>query len=218
MGYTLYDGYQTGGAVVRAALAEIGADFDVVITDLRRKDQQSTEYTRVNPRQQVPALLMQDGEVMTETAAILLHLADRHPEAGLLPEPGTKAHGQVLRWLIFCATNLYEGESRKLNPDRYTTGDPEPVRDAARAFIDRNYRVLEGAFADGPYLLGEDICVTDLYVWMLAQWHHDFDWLGAKCPGVMRCIRTVMDRPAVREVHLDQFGPGLGLGPLPPLE
>jgi glutathione S-transferase len=216
MNYQLYDGLQTGGAVVRAILAEIGVPFNVVTTDIRTGVQKSDAFSAVNPRQQVPALLFPDGQIMTETSAIIVQLADLHPDSRLLPPLGSAQRGQALRWLSFCATNLYEGESRKLNPGRYTTGDPEGVRMAAREFIDRNYLVLEGAFGQGPYLGGDQISVTDIYIWMLAQWHHDFDWLEEKCGKVVRCIRLVMDRPAIRKVHDDQFGPGLGLKPLPP--
>lgn len=213
----LYDGLQTGGAVVRATLAEIGVEHDIVTVDIRTGAQQSDSYCKINPRQQVPTLVLPDGAVMTETSAIVIHLADRHPEAGLLEAPGSAMRGQQLRWLTFCATNLYEGESRKLNPDRYTTGDPEGVRAAARDFVDRNYLVLEGAFSEGPFLAGGRLSVTDLEIWMLTQWHHDFDWLSRRCPKVLRCVESVMARPAAGRVHEDQFGPGLGLKPLPPV-
>ncbi|MDF0604023.1 hypothetical protein P1J78_25295, partial [Psychromarinibacter sp. C21-152] len=61
---------------------------------------------------------------MTETSEIIVQLADYYPDSELLPPIRSPERGQVLRWLAFCATNLYEGESRKLNPGRYTTGDP----------------------------------------------------------------------------------------------
>ena len=216
MSYTLYDGLQTGGAVVRATLAEIGAPHDIVTTDIRTGVQRSKAYSSINPRQQVPALVFPDGQVMTETSAIIVQLADLHPDAGLIPEIGTPERGNVLRWLAFCATNLYEGESRKLNPGRYTTGDPDGVREAARHFIDINYLVLDTAFDDGPFLLGPQVSVADIYIWMLAQWHHDFEWLERNCGKVFGCITAVMARPATGRVHEEQFGPGLGLKDLPP--
>jgi len=150
--YRLHDGLQTGGAVVRAALAEIGTPHDVILTDIRTGDHLSDTYSALNPRQQVPTLIFPDGQIMTESSAILVHLADRYPEAALLPSPGSALRGQTLRWLAFCATNLYEGESRKLHPDRYTVGEPDGVRTAAHDFIDRNYLVLETAFSNGPFL------------------------------------------------------------------
>ena len=216
MTYRLHDGLQTGGAVVRAALAEIGTPHDVILTDVRTGAHLSDTYSALNPRQQVPTLIFPDGQVMTESSAILVHLADRHPDAGLLPPPGSAPRGQALRWLAFCATNLYEGENRKLHPERYTIGEPGGVGAAARDFIDRNYLVLETAFSNGPFLLGEPMSVTDLYIWMLVQWHHDFEWLDRRCGKVVRCVQNVMERPGVARVHDEQFGPGLGLKPLPP--
>ena len=216
MTYTLYDGLQTGGAVVRATLAQIGAPYEVVTVDIRTGIQSSDSYSAINPRQQVPSLIFPDGQIMTETSAIIVHLADCHPGSQLLPSMCSPDRGQVLRWLALCATNIYEGESRKLNPGRYTTGDPTGVAAAARDFIDRNYRVLETAFGNGPFILGDALSVTDIYIWMLAQWHHDFGWLGERCPKVMRCIYAAMEQPAISRVHDDQFGPGLGLKTLTP--
>ncbi|MDF0604015.1 hypothetical protein P1J78_25245, partial [Psychromarinibacter sp. C21-152] len=96
------------------------------------------------------------------------------------------------------------------------TGDPAGVAAAARDFIDRNYLILEAAFDRGPFILGDVLSVTDIYVWMLTQWHHDFDWLAKRCPRITECILAAMERPAISLVHNDQFGPGLGLKALPP--
>lgn len=211
--YRLYDSRQTGGVAVDAALTEIGADFEHVVVDIGKGDQFSEDFTRINPRQQVPALQLPDGTVLTEVIAILMHLADTHPEAALAPPAGTFERAQVNRWLSFLATNVYEGEKRRVSPSRYTA-DPDgeqAVVDSAKDYVARQYEVFEGCLGDGPYVQGDRIGIIDIYLWMLVQWWGDFGWLKRTCPKTLRLVETVMERPRIKPVHLARFGPGLGL-------
>ncbi|MFQ5937483.1 MAG: glutathione S-transferase N-terminal domain-containing protein, partial [Acidiferrobacterales bacterium] len=135
--YKLYGTRQSGSAATEAVLAEVGEAFEHVEVNTSRGDQFSEEYTRINPRQQVPALELPDGSIITEGIAILMHIADTHPEVGLAPPCGTVERGQLNRWLSFFATNVYEGESRRIRASRYST-DPngaQYVVDAAKEYI-----------------------------------------------------------------------------------
>ena len=123
MTYKLYNSPGTGSSCVHAALTEAGADFELIGLDYDGGELQSDWYTKINPRQQVPTLQLPDGSIMTESAAILLHLADALPDSGLAPAPGSSERAQVNRWLLFAATNLYEGELRRGYSDRYSS-DP----------------------------------------------------------------------------------------------
>jgi glutathione S-transferase len=212
-GYTLYDTRQTGGAATAAALAELDIDYEHIEVDTRADQQFSAEFTRVNPRQQVPVLRLPNRMLLTEGIAILLHLADAHPEAGLAPRCGTPERDQLMRWLSFFATNVYEGESRRVRPYRYTTdkNGAAGVKAAARDHIARHYQIFEEVLRDGPYWRDERFSILDIYVWMLVQWWGEFDWLERECPKVTRLVITTMARPSVEPVHLAHFGPGLGL-------
>ena len=108
--YRLYGTRQTGTCAAHAALAEAGASFELIEVTTGEGQHLSEAYRRINPRQQVPALELPDGSIMTEGTAILLHLADAHPAARLAPAPGSPARAQLDRWLIFFAVNVYEGE------------------------------------------------------------------------------------------------------------
>src|SRR5262245_53876006 len=118
--YTLYGTVQTGTCAVEAALEEIGAPYRMVEVTTKEGAHLTEAYRAVNPRQQVPSLALPDGSVVTEGPAILIHLADSHRQAELAPEPGTPMRAQHDRWLIYFAVNVYEGELRKVFPDRYT--------------------------------------------------------------------------------------------------
>ena len=92
--YRLYGSLGSGSAAVEAALAETGASYEVAVIDTKEDAHLSETFRRINPRQQVPALQLPDGSVMTEGSAMLLHLADAFPEADLAPRPGTPARAQ----------------------------------------------------------------------------------------------------------------------------
>ncbi len=210
--YKLYDWNQTGGTSVRAALAELEIPYDLVEIDIRSGAQITDDYTRINPSQQVPSLELPDGSILTENTAILMHLADTHPEADLAPRCGTVERAQINRWLSFFAMNVYEGEYHRIRPERYTT-DPsaaQGIADAATASVKRRYDIFEDAIGDGPYFRGDRFSILDIYVWMLVQWWGDYEAMRRDHPKTLRLVETVMDRPKIKPVHEAQFGPGLG--------
>ncbi len=211
--YKLYDWNQTGGTSVRAALGELEVLYDLVEIDIRSGAQFTDEYTRINPRQQVPSLELPDGSILTENTAILMHLADTHPEADLAPHCGSVERAQINRWLSFFAMNNYGQEIRRLRPERYTTDQSaaQGIVDAATAIVKRHYDIFEGAIGDGPYFLGGRFSILDIYVWMFVQWWGDYDGMRRDHPKTLRLVETVMDRPKIKPVHEAHFGPGLGI-------
>ena len=210
--YKLYDGHGTGGVTVRAALAEIEAPHDIVEIDLEAGGQSTDEYTRINPCQQVPALELPDGSVLTENIAILMHLADSHPQAGLAPPCGSVERAQINRWLSFFAMNVYGPEYLRMRPAFYTT-DPsgaDGIAEAATAYLTRHYGIFESALGTGPYYLGDRFSILDIYVWMIVQYWGNYDGMRRDWPKTLRLVETVIERPRIKPVHDAQFGPGVG--------
>ena len=198
--YKLYWDVGTGAFVVQALLEEAGARYERIAVSLDGEEQRAADYLAVNPMAQIPTLILPDGTVMTESAAIVLHLADAHPEAGLAPRPGTPARARFDRWLLVMATNLYETCLRVYDPDRYTA-DPAgeaAVSAAARAQFDRGFDLLEREVLEpGPHVLGEAFSALDPYLAMLAWWHKDLPALLARSPRVARICESVRQRPAI---------------------
>lgn len=205
--YELFGWKLTGSLAIEAALTEAGADFKITPVNLKAGETRTEAFTAINPRQQIPALRLPDGSVMTEGAAILLHIADAFPDMRLAPVPGSPERGQHDRWLFFMAVNVYEGELRKLNPGRYTIDESgaEAVQKAANAYVDRHYEILNEQIKNGPYVLGGNFTVLDIYIWMLAQWM-DQEWLTAECPKIKQLADTVAQRPKIAPVHTYHFG------------
>lgn len=207
MGYRLYGWKLTGSMAIEAALAEAGAAFELVPVNVRAREHHADAFRAVNPRQQLPVLELPDGSFIAEGPAILHHVADAFPAARLAPPPGSFARAHHDRWLSFFQANVYEGELRKLFPDRYVTApDCSPsVKVAAEDYVERHYRIFEGALRDDPYFLGEQFTILDIYVWMLAQWMPQ-DWLARECPKVKRLSDSAASRPKIAPIHAFHFG------------
>ena len=118
MRYKLYGWRRTGSVAIEAAFAEAGVEYDFVAINRKTDENYSEDYSRINPRQQLPALMLPDGSIMTEGAAMLLHIGDAFPAAQLLPKPGSSERAQHDRWLAFFAVNIYEGQLRQLRPGK----------------------------------------------------------------------------------------------------
>lgn len=204
--YKLYGSPGSGSASVEAALVETGVAYRMIVVNTANGEHLAAPFSAINPRQQVPALVLPDGSVMTEGAAMMLHLADAAPSAGLAPRPGTSERAQHDRWLIFMAVNIYEGELRKAYPERYSTQpDAAPgVAAAADAHVKRQWTLIENAIGGGPYFFGSGLTMVDLYLWMLASWM-DGEWLSEHCPKAFALAARIRQRPLVAPVHHANF-------------
>ena len=171
MSMVLYGSASTASLVVHWLLVELGLTHELVQLDFARREQKSPDYLRLNPQGRVPTLVI-DGQVLTEAAAIVAHLADRHPGHGLAPVPGTPARGDYYRWLFFCANTLQPAYRDWFYPDEPAGADQvEAVRIRARARIESAWhQVAEHLQARGPYLLGGMRSAADFLLTMLMRW------------------------------------------------
>jgi glutathione S-transferase len=207
MGYRLYGWRQTGSMAVEAALDEAAVAHTFIPVSRKTDENLTPDYTAINPRQQLPALVAPDGTVITEGPAILVHIADAHPQAHLIPAPGSTARARHDRWLAYLHANVYEAMLREAYPDRYTD-DPDGaagVKAAATAYVERHFEILEGQLGPGPFAFGDRMQMLDIYLWMLCWWA-DADWLAVACPGIFRLREAAQARPALAAVWARHFG------------
>ena len=189
MCYHLYNRLGSGGFVVEAALTLAVADFKLEELNSKASTPLPESFRHYNPWLQVPTLILPDGSTMTETAAILIHLAACHPDKKLGPAPGTAEHAQFLRWMVFANVNIYEALIRIPYPYRYTT-DPnghKAIREASIVRTGQALSVLDNAIDSGTFLLGETMSLVDVYVAMLFTWYRgeiDFPNLTVLKAGV----------------------------------
>ncbi len=211
--YKLYWAENTGAMAPQMLLEEIGADYERIVVDLDAGEHRDSEYLAINPRAQIPTLVLPDDEILTESGAIVVHLAECHADAGLLPEPGSSARARVLRWLFYAVANLYEADLRVYYPADYVA-DPacaDALLTQARHDLDRYWELLESRLGDGPYFLGERFSLLDPYLLMLAYWHERPAELLTRSPRLERICARVLERPACRSVWLEHHPDGVGL-------
>lgn len=207
MAYRLYGWRQTGSMAVEAALDEAGVDYTFVPVSRASDENLGATFTAINPRQQLPALALPDGTIVTEGPAILAHIADAHPATGLIPAPGSAARARHDRWTAFFHANVYEAMLRELNPGRYSD-DPAAqagIASAATAYVRRHFEIFDKELGPGPFLLGERLSMFDIYLWMLCYWV-DPQWLCAACPGIARLQAAADARPKLAVVRDRHFG------------
>jgi len=200
--YKLYWGKGTGVIAVQALFEEIGVRYEKIVIDFDKEEHLGAEFLAINPLGQIPALVLPDGTLMTESAAMLLQICERHPEAKLAPPAGSPESAVFQRWLLFLAANIYPDIMRLYYGDRFTS-DPEgaeSVAKAARSDLDRHFGILNEALSPGPYLLGETFSAVDIYLWMLAQWHPEVPQLLEANTRIGRHAELVLARPAVARV------------------
>jgi len=204
MTYRLYNRVGSGGFVVEAALALAGAPCELVELDSEPSTPLPESFRAINPWGQVPTLVLPDGSTMTESAAILIHLAACHPDKKLAPLPGTPAHARFLRWTVFANVNIYESTLRRSYPFRYTA-DPQAhdaTRQAAIARMGEALAVLEKAIGAGPFLLGETMSLADVYFAMLFIWFRG----RIEAPSLTRLTEAVRRHPTVAPIWRRHFG------------
>jgi glutathione S-transferase/GST-like protein len=152
------------------------------VLDYDAHEETETDYLTLNPRGQIPALVLPDRTIITESAAMVLHIADAHPEANLLPPLCGSERARVYRWLFYAVANLYESYLRFYYSDRFSDDATAAalIKQTARLDIDKYWDLLEKDMAEnnlqrpessGPYLLGNQCSVIDPYLLMLISWH-----------------------------------------------
>lgn len=182
--YKVYNRRGSGGYVVEAALSLANAAYDLEELDSEPGTPLPEAFRSTNPKNQVPVLVTPDGNLLTESAAIVIHIAASH---GLEPRPGTPDHGTMLRWLVFMTVNIYEAILRRGYASRYTENDDDGVRRAAEKKIDADLAIIEDHI-QGPFLLGTAISVADLYLAMLNAWRGKSDDLLPKCDRITHLV------------------------------
>ena len=203
MSYTLYNRRGSGGFVVEAALALAGAQFELIELDSKAGTPLPESFRETNPWGQLPTLILPDGTTMTETSAILVHLACCFPDKHLAPPPGTSAHGAFLRWTAFANVNLYEGVLRRGYPFRFTD-DPkgyDALRSAANRRMGEALGLIE-SHVEGLFLLGDEMTVADIYIAMFFAWYR----AEIEAPHLARIAQAVRGHPVVGPIWRRHFG------------
>jgi len=195
--YTLYYSPGTASMVVHLALLEIGAPHRLEKVDFDRDAQHDAAYLRLNPRGQVPTLLI-DGKPYFESAALLMLLAERHPEAGLAPKPGSPQRADWYQWIAFFTTALGATYRYWFYPPDLGSEEHTPaVREALRRKIEDSWALVDAHLAaNGPYLLGPGLSGVDLLALMYMRWSRNMPRPATTWPALGRLAGLMRARPS----------------------
>jgi GST-like protein len=168
-----------GSAIAEAALAVARVPYERVLVDMSGD---RAELRAHNQLAQIPTVVLPDGTVMTESAAIVQRLADLVPSAGLVPPPDAPERATFLRWLAFFVGAIYPTFTYGDEPARWV-GDG--AKDALRRSTDEHrlalWRQVEAA-AGAPWFLGERFSAIDLYVGVMSNWRPNPPWFAEHAP------------------------------------
>ncbi len=209
MTYILYGDKGSGAFSAEAVLAEAGAQYEFEIVSLDRNEQREPAFLAINPSGKLPALRLPEGEIVTESLAILLTLADHFPNARLLPPQGGAARTQAYRWLAFMASEIYPMVEISDYPERFVTnGDAEALRQKARERIRERLLIVE-RMCDGPWFMASGFSIIDIYAAMFSRWRGSIgkDWLAeGHIPKLTALAAAVSQRRAIAPVWARHFG------------
>ncbi len=201
-GYLLMGRPGTGSSACEAVLALSGLEYTIMDVDKLADGSAPPELLAVNPLGQVPVLLLPDKTVMTESAAITMHIADLSQDRVLAPKIGDPHRAAYLRFMIFMAANNYMTDLRYFYPDRYSTEPAHAQAVKAKAIEHQalNWRVLEDAIGASGWLIGSTLSAADIYLAMLISWADDLRAFSSSHPGLARIAAGVAAEPHIRPV------------------
>jgi len=177
------------------ALREAGANFDLARADIKtHKLADGGDFFAVNSKGSVPALKLDDGQLLTEGPAILQYIADKHPAAKLAPANGTIERVRLQEWLNFITAELHKTFSPLFDP----SADPK-VKEYFTAKLHKKLEWFNGALAGKTYLTGNDFSIADAYAFVVINWTSFVGIDLAKYPAIQAFQARVAARPKVQE-------------------
>jgi len=175
------------------SLCETGLNFEAVSVDrATKKTPDGEDYNAVNPKGYVPALRLDDGEVLTENVAVLQYIADRKPESKLAPPAGTLERYRLVEWLAFINSEVHKSVSPLFNP-----AASEDTKTFMKTNLARRLDWLNSQLGSRPYLTGTDFTVADAYLFVVLNWFPRLNLDLSKWPALQAFHQRVSDRPAV---------------------
>jgi GST-like protein len=207
---TLYGTKGSGSAAVEAALAIAGAAYRGVDAASWKPGPGFDELKTINPLGQIPTLVLEDGSVLTESAAILIHLGDAFPESGLLPAD-SRSRAQAIRGLVSIAANCYAAIGIIDYPERWCADADEAQRQRIIAGSKHRLHLLWDMFADtfpaAPWLCGERMGALDLLAGVVSKWDGTRKHLAVSRPAFSALLARIEAEPRVAEVFARHWPP-----------
>ena len=194
-----------GSAIVEAALVLANIPYEREEVDYASQEGHDKLAAVGNPLSQVPTVILPDGTVMTESAAIMLYVDGLVPELGLVPNVRDPLRRELLRWLMFLVAAIYPTFTYGDEPKKWVGDHAGDLRDSTDEHRKSLWRLVEGAVR-GPWFLGDTPSALDIYVTVMTHWRPGREWFAEHCPRLYR-VATAMDHdPRLTSVWATNFG------------
>jgi glutathione S-transferase len=199
---TLYYAPGTASLVVHWLLIELDLPHELRLVDFDSRQQKSADYLALNPNGVVPTLLI-DGEPVAEAAALVMHLADAHPQARLAPALASLQRARYYQWLLHLANTLQPAFRNWFYEDEAAgAGNAEAAKECARQRIEACWdRIDTHLAAHGPYLLGEQLSAADFHLTMLMRWSRNMPKPADRWPALLRLATAMKARPSFKRLY-----------------
>ena len=188
-----------GSAIIEYQLAFYGVRYErVIVDDLFQSAEGRATVRAINPVAQIPTLVLGDGTVLTESAAITLWLADTTGSDALVPGPASAERAIFLRWLVFLVANIYPCFTFADDPSRFVEAEPaqKPFRAAVNAHAERLWGHVEAA-SGAPWFLGSRMSAIDAYLAVMTRWRPGRPWFEENAPGLVAAGQRFAALPGV---------------------
>ncbi|SFG85065.1 GST-like protein [Duganella sp. CF458] len=193
----LYGAAASGSVAVEAAVTLLGTPFQLIEGETWSSEAARMRVGGQNAMRQVLTLVLPSGEIVTECAAILLWLADAHPDANLAPGSNDPLRAQFLRWMFFVSSAIYS--LHWIKPDVSRIGAPQSARDEIVNSVHERiafcWRVMEAQLSPSGYLLGDTLSVLDLYVAVISRFGPWRERFYQEAPNMTPVIKRVDEDP-----------------------
>jgi glutathione S-transferase len=202
MTYTLYGSPGTASMCVHWMLIELGVPFEFVSLDFSKNATKDPAYLKINPGGHVPALVI-DGQAYAETAALLMILAERHPDRDFAPAIGAPDRAAYLQWMIIFANTLMPAFRLFYYADEGAGPEnAEATKAQAILRIEKVFTRVDALLSDGrPYLLGEKLRAADFLLGMLARWSRNLPRTALDWPHLKAYVERMRAMPSYVETH-----------------
>lgn len=174
-------------------LRESGKDFTLDGVDLMKKRlENGDDFFAVNPKGQIPALLLDDGTLLTEGVAIMQYLADTVPDRQLLAPTSSLSRYKTIEWLNYIATELHKGFTPLFRPDT-----PEDFKPTVRALLEKKMQYVNDALQDNQWICGSRFSIADAYLFTVLRWAYAVKLNMAGLSNIDAYMARMAERPAV---------------------
>ena len=159
---------------------------------MKKRLENGDDFFAVNPKGQVPALLLDDGTLLTEGVAIMQYLADSVPDRQLLAPVSSISRYKTLEWLNYIATELHKGFTPLFRPDT-----PEEYKPTVRALLEKKMQYVDAALKEGQWICGSRFTIADAYLFTVLRWAYAVKLNMDGLENIAAYMKRVAERPGV---------------------